>query len=238
MIHVTQEVVASAFGRFADHERYGGEWFDDFQGTIDLYAAADRAFAGEDGLDDFQYVYKQVGGAWQAFRGGGPHWSLEEAYRRLKALRGDLRDRCLSQLDNDDWSDVWHAIQAVQDIKQNKSGPSLVAISKFLHFWNPRLFVIFDAEVVENFVFGHKWLGDQLKLPPVAAVQHLGLENNMRLATYLRVLVFTSDLIRTNPVILSEFAARYKAIGTYEATAVEWFLLGLVEIPPAGVEIE
>ena len=136
-------------------------------------------------------------------------------------------------------SHVEHIKGALKDIKQLKEGPSLVAISKFLHFWNPRLFVIFDSEVVENWVFRHKYLADQLNSEPVKSMlDQLNLNNNSRLTKYFKALVFASDLISNYPHILETFASKvHNDIGTYEATAAEWFLLGLVELPPAGIEV-
>ena len=64
----------------------------------------------------------------------------------------------------------------------------------------------------------------------------------------LRLIRFGSELIQSNPHIRKAFAKSVKArakdanipadIETYEATAVEWCLLGLVELRPPGVIVE
>jgi len=236
MINITKEAIDSAFNCLA--ERYQN-WFADSKAMLDLYNSANRAFVGEGSLGDFRIVYEELRGKWQVFRGGQGHWSLEQTYRVLKDLPEDLKNCCLSELDTYKWRDVWNAIESLKDIKQLKEGPSLVAISKFLHFWNPRLFVIFDSEVVENWVFRHKYLADQLNSEHVKSVlDQLNLNNNSRLPKYFKALVFASDLISNYPHILEAFASKvHNDIGTYEATAVERFLLGLVELPPAGLEV-
>ncbi len=236
MINITEEVIDSAFNCFA--ERYQN-WFADSEAMLNLYNSANGAFVGEGSLEDFRTVYEELRRKWKVFRGSQGHWSLERTYSVLKDLSEDLRNCCLSELDIHKWRDVWNAIENLKDIKQLKEGPSLVAISKFLHFWNPRLFVIFDSEVVENWVFRHKYLADQLNSEPVKSMlDQLNLNNNSRLTKYFKALVFASDLISNYPHIMETFASKvHNDIGTYEATAAEWFLLGLVELPPGGIEV-
>jgi hypothetical protein len=242
MISITENAVNSAFDYLERHDQYG-HWFADSQAMLDLYEAADRAFGAQGNLHDFEIVYKELKGKWQVFRGGQGHWTLEQTYSIIQRLPGELRYRSLSQLDANDLAEVWAAIQSVRDIKRLKDGPSLVAISKFLHFWNPRLFVIFDSDVVECWVFRRKWLGQELDTEAVRTVlEQLGLEDDSRLVKYLRVLVFAREFVEHNACVLKIFRNRYSArfndtICSYEALAVEWLLLGLVEIPPPGVEV-
>lgn len=242
MIYVTENAVNSAFDRLERHDQYS-RWFAEPQAMLDLYGAADRAFGAHGNLNDFQTVYKELKGTWQVFRGGQEHWTLEQTYAMIQSLPSELRCHSLSQLGANDWTRVWDAIQSVRDIKRLKDSPSLVAISKFLHFWNPRLFVIFDSEVVEYWIFKHKWLEQELDTEAVRAVLGvLGLENDSRLVKYLRVLVFARDFVGHNACILEAFRNRFSSrfndtFCSYEGLAVEWLLLGLVESPPAGVEI-
>src|SRR3990170_732180 len=147
---------------------------------------------------------------------------------------------------------LWHAITTAGDIKQNKDGPSLVALTKFLHFWNPRLFVIADREVVWNWVLRHRWLWAQIEhvrgeidavlSPAVKEHRYYSTE----LSKYLAVLVWGGQVLRDNPSVCSAFASyvelQYKKpvdlnLQEYEGAALEWLLLGLVELPPAGLTI-
>ena len=65
---------------------------------------------------------------------------------------------------------------------------------------------------------------------------------------YLAVLTWASDLLRQNPDITPLFSEYVRSskhdqsidfpLDEYESAAVEWLLLGLAEIPPAGVELD
>jgi hypothetical protein len=71
-------------------------------------------------------------------------------------------------------------------------------------------------------------------------------DDEPRLSKYLRVLAFASDFVKANGGILPEFARTVQKLAaglaiptdieTYEATAAEWCLIGLAEMPPQGVE--
>ena len=65
------------------------------------------------------------------------------------------------------------------------------------------------------------------------------------LLSYLAILRWSADVIRANSVIADCFAEHVKQhagkaandlpLAHYEAAAIEWLLLGLTELPPAGV---
>ena len=123
-----------------------------------------KAF-GESSLnDDFAKLYQALHN-WQVFRRSVRHWSEEETFDafikcgRQFAELGGCRDR------QSGLASTLEAIESMQDIKTNKiERPSVVAVSKFLHFWNPRLFVIVDDGVVWKWVFAHDWLRQQVRL--------------------------------------------------------------------------
>ena len=99
-----------------------------------------------------------------------------------------------------------------------------------------------------QWVFGHRWLRLQM-LPTRDRIQRaLGVSGRPQgrcdALTYLAILRWSADLIRTNPDILAEFANHVRnyatgeidfALEPLEAVAVEWLLMGLVSLPPAGV---
>jgi hypothetical protein len=68
------------------------------------------------------------------------------------------------------------------------------------------------------------------------------------IASYVAILIGFGKLLRDNPHVARQFAAFLRRrtnaearlpgdIESYEAAAVEWFLLGLVELPPQGVTL-
>jgi len=245
MIRLSEETLRRAFEAFRTR---WGEWAVGLNSQLAMYAAGQTAFGATGKLKDFEIVYNELR-KWRLFRGGRVK-PAEWVYGRLNGLDRGLRQRRLSQLNGEDWPKVWRAIEVLQDVKANKGGPSVMAISKFLHFWNPRLFIICDQQEVEQFVFGHRWLAQQLELAETGAIfQAAGVEADDKggLSRYLRVLAFGSDFVKANGRILPEFARTVRELAdgtalpgdieTYEATAAEWCLIGLAEMPPEGVEL-
>lgn len=201
----------------------------------------------------FGLVFEELRKHWKVFRGANrTHWDAAQTYEVLQGLNQAVGAKRLDTLADEDLPALWQSVQAMAGIKTTKHGPSVVAISKFLHFWNPRLFVIVDHEVIWRWVLSHSWLKEQLRASKGAvkrALPELGLRDNLSydLPTYLTVLLWAAELIRENPEITPSFAeyVRVHAEGEptppdlerYHAPAVEWLLLGLVELPPAGVVI-
>ncbi|MCY2927435.1 MAG: hypothetical protein NT031_18765 [Planctomycetota bacterium] len=246
---VQPSVILSAFEMH--YKRYGSgtkAW--DIQYHVDCWQLAEQAFGGN-AFDKFNKLYEELRRRWQVFRGAsGPPWSADETFCRLNALPGPLRTLSLSQCSMDDASRLWRILEAVADIKKHKDGqPSTVAVSKFLDFWNNRLFVIVDHGVIWQKVFGHWWLWDEVEAVRAKVEAVLpGKRHNISDAgcdslTYLAILLWAGEFLRTNPQIIPafvEYVARHAdslelPLAQYEAAAVEWFLLGLVELAPQGV---
>ena len=235
-----------AFDLYVKHYVKGDVKAWSIEHQVGLYDAAEKAFDDPSDSSHFARIYNALRGYWKVFRGTKGCWGLQRTFDELMKLPQTLRGRRLSQLQEDEWRSVWDCIYRLREIKPNKHGPSLTAISKFLHFWNPRLFVIFDSEAMDSWAFAHKWVRAQM--PSENDVAHLHgdhLPKEKNLVRYLRVLRFASDLIKGNTHVMPFFVSTVRAnagdieipedIASYEATAVEWCLLGLVELPPAGV---
>lgn len=218
---------------------------------VRLWHQANRAFSNESPTE-FDEVYGELRRVWQAFRGSGTSWSPEATFAKLLQCDQKCRGLRLLDLKESDWPVVWSVLQRMEGLKVNKTGPSIVAISKVLHFWNPSLFVIVDVGVVWNWVLRHQWIRREIQDVRKDTDQRLfgrvpdHSDETCDLATYLAILVWASQLLCRNPGISSRFGAyvREKSdsdppsdVGEYDAAAVEWFLLGLVEIPPSGVEL-
>ena len=245
---IAEGTINAAFDQLQNHPEYES-WNKGFRETIDLYKAADKAFNDQNDLNNFKTVYDTLRRWWQVFRHAKQYWTPEETYIHLNNLDQGIREISLSGVRPRDWPRIWDCIYRIREIKQTEKGSSLVAISKFLHFWNPRLFIIFDSEVMENWVFGHYWLSAQLNAAPYDdVVDHLPEQecHEKQLIKYLRVLLFSADLIKVNPLIMQGFKrhaeklsghSRYIEIEKYEARAIEIFLMGLVELPPIGVVV-
>ena len=214
-----------------------------------------RAF--EDGsFKAFNKLYGELRGNWQVFR--SKHFNaptVDALYALLQRTDKGLRNLRLgdfANLDSNRLQMVWEAMTEVGSIKENKDGPSVMATSKFLHFLNPRLFVIVDREAMWNWVFRHGWLHDEVErvnaiLPaylPTQASLHKYFQADLR--WLLAITVWSGQLMQANPSINAAFDSHIRKyakesvpenIGTYDAAAIEWLLLGLVELPPEGVTI-
>lgn len=234
---------------FEQHrERYTEKWPLDHH--LELWRSASAAFAGPS-EDEFRIVYDALSKTWKAMRRATEKWDVKLTFSKLCDLDSNYSKKKLSDLTSRDATPLWVLIKSVEALKVNKYGSSVVAISKFLHFWNPRLFVIVDDAVMWNHVFDRWWLWDSFKqtraavdemLPDAPAKRN---DYSCDLSSYLAVLFWSSDLLRSNPGILSRFReylgpshlTAMPDADSFEAAAIEWFLLGVAELLPAGVTL-
>jgi len=250
-MRLTTEAIRGAFAKHEELYNQRREW--KISHHAECWARARRAFE-ENSFSDFRGLYNELRGYWKVFRGlRTAPWSAEETFRRLADLDQTWRRVTLGRLDDSNIDGCWRIIKAVEDIKRNKYGPSVVAISKFLHFWNPGLFVIVDDAVVWRFVFRHSWIRTPMtrvreRLRPILFGSQPQREDKAcDLLSYTAILAWCGDVIRANPVIMTCFADHVRAhaegkadglpLEEYEAVAMEWLFLGLVETPPEGVSV-
>ncbi len=248
IIRCDDETIRAAFDwHLARYGRRKRAW--DTPYHISMWQRAQRAFELQSQAD-FDYVYDELRRRWQVFRGSREYWTAQKIFDTLMACCPELQNRRLVDLTPSDIPRLWEVLQSVQDVKQTRNGPSTVAVSKFLHFWNPRLFVIVDDGVIWKWVLAHHWVWEpirQMREVTDAAIfgRHQEHEDvTCDLGTYLAVLVWAGAFVRANPQLPLCFAAYVQRhaedtklptdIAEYDAVAMEWFLLGVVEIPPAG----
>lgn len=254
---LSDEVVCRAFKQY--HESYVAPRRQTLKDSIEPWQEASQAFEHER-FDQFEKLYGRLKGKWQAFRGAQNHWCAKTAYKKLSQLDKRLRRMRLSGVTINEIEDLWTTISSVAAIKRNKAtkrnkhGSSLVAISKFLHFWNPRLFIVVDRAWMWDRALQRAWLS-----PPIhaarteieerrpALVKHIPPTYSHHAGWYLPILLWAGQLARENPNVTErfyEFVSAEASTSTlpdlryYEAAAVEWFLLGVVELPPQGVRLE
>ncbi len=153
---ITDAVVDAAFEqhgwRYAKRER---AW--DVPHHVELWMTAEQAFA-RPCAQSFGTVHGELRTKWKAFRGGMRQMSVTATFALVCGANQAYRQKRMSELTDRDVLPLWEFLKSVSKIKENKSGPSVVAISKLLHFWNPRLFMIVDDGVVWNRVFDRWWL--------------------------------------------------------------------------------
>lgn len=252
MMQLSEATINKAFERHAT--RYGAERMWSTPYHVECWARGYRAFV-DGSVPDFKWLYRELNSRWQVFR--SRNWSPPSAMRALKLMKGlpSKLQRCrlteIAAPSPADCAELWTAVLRAAALKTNQDGPSLVALSKFLHFWNPRLFVIADREVIWNWVFGHNWLWAQVEsvkaeLEPMKPPLVHGI-NTGGLSNYVALLVWAGRVLRSNPTVVQHFAdyvsrqcevPEQLRLGEFEAAAIEWLLLGLVELPPKGVALE
>jgi hypothetical protein len=131
--------------------------------------------------------------------------------------------------------------------------PSLPSRS-FLHFFNPALFVIVDGGVMWSSVLRRPMLWAQIVEERQAVAAHLPGVTVTKpgpkacdSVSYMAVLLWAGGLARKNPDITPIFAKYVAEHATgrklpaglihYQAAAIEWFFLGLVELPPEDIRL-
>ena len=247
--------IQQAFHHYDEFYVRGRRWT--IQDTARLWELGRRAFSGDGERIAFYELYGKLRRYWQVFRGPVPTTSdprtlfslllnLAKSLPHLVGLR-------LSELSVGHVLELEEVLAKAGQIKMNKGGPSLVAVSKFLHFWNPRLFVIIDDEVMGRWVLRHRWIDDEVRrvqrgtpsaAPPTGGQLALSTAGGLQ---YLDALLWASGVMRDNPAILTSFVEYLRealagdpgpsGCEEFEGAAVEWLLLGLVEVPPAGVRL-
>src|SRR5665213_124807 len=94
--------------------------------------------------------------SWQVFRSSrpGPRWQPEQVFETLKREFSDLSWG--SQINLLNFPNTAPRLESrfakMRDIKANKGFPHM-AVSKFLHFYTPALFPIYDEAMIWNRVF-------------------------------------------------------------------------------------
>jgi hypothetical protein len=155
----------------------GGDWC--VSKNLDLYEASQRAFdpssAADDALRNFEQIYSELkSGKWQVFRPSraAECWqpqkifdTIKSEFSRFSAHPGDaalphglkFSWRGPVNLLNFPMSETGLHLESclakMREIKPKQDYP-VMTVSKFLHFYNPGLFPIYDTEVVWKKVFG------------------------------------------------------------------------------------
>jgi hypothetical protein len=243
VFHIPKQSVTKAFDDYREFRNGIRGWDKKEDGTLEMYKNAKDAFNNKN-PQSFKQVYDALLSKWGVRRGGKLKDSDSVFDIMSNNLDECLRNRSLSELTPKDWPIIRGSILQMQDVKPLEDGISIMAISKFLHFWNAKLFVICDRTVMEQFVFGHKWLMKQRDSMDIGQYPDKTKDkDDKQVSNYLKLLSLSSNLIKSNRSICGEFARTIREISTesqvandietYEARAIEWFFIGLAESRPS-----
>ena len=107
----------------------------------------------------FRKIYNELSGRWQVFRSNRSdvkYWTPSQCFDNINlnfaAYRMDGPINLVNFVDTVQGVALENALGTMRNIKQNKDYPWMT-VSKFLHFFNPSLFPIYDTEYIFNRVF-------------------------------------------------------------------------------------
>lgn len=137
---------------------------------VNLYNASQQAFYSDldsaSALRQFEKIDNELTGYWQVFR---PHprsscWPPAQIYKAITGKFGEFAWTGSVTLTNFLKSGTGLRLQAslesLREIKPNQGFP-IMTVSKFLHFYNPALFPIYDEAVIWGKVF--RRFGDEFR---------------------------------------------------------------------------
>jgi hypothetical protein len=132
---------------------------------MDLYGASRTAFdpraSPEQGFLAFKTIYDTLRGYWQVFRtskrdSDESPWTATDIFERIRkefvGFGWDDPVQLPNLLASGKHQTLMLSMLEMRGIKAHKDFPTMT-VSKFLHFYNPGLFPIYDNEVVWNRVF-------------------------------------------------------------------------------------
>jgi hypothetical protein len=129
---------------------------------MDLYAASRAAFdptaTDSEAFAAFESIYGNLVSYWQVFRphGASECWPARQIFEAIKKQFGDFAwggsVSLPTLLSSRRHQALVFSLMEMEGIKPNNEYP-VMTVSKFLHFYNPSLFPIYDTEVVWNKVF-------------------------------------------------------------------------------------
>jgi hypothetical protein len=201
-----------------------------------LYGCAERAFGGEPDFDEFRSLYDGLVSNWQIARGGGlapaattfdllVHGCADCARGAGLDLVGKQLRKCLC---------ISGAIGAMAGVKANAQYPH-VAAAKLLHFYNPRLFPIYDDGVIWKEILTGPLLGTWSQVCRKYGIEFTESTHRF-LATYC---AWAGEVMQAaSPNTMQVFSDQFRAnagigadhfpdLSTYYAAAFEYILFGL-----------
>jgi hypothetical protein len=151
-----QQRALDAYSRFAGT----GAW--KVKDKLGLYEASQSAFNPSLSTDEafryFQRIYDELAGYWQVFRPSSPAvcWPARQIFETIKREFSEFSRsgpiNLLNFLRSGTGVHLESCLGKMQGIKPKKSYP-IMTVSKFLHFYDPGLFPIYDTEIIWNKVF-------------------------------------------------------------------------------------
>jgi hypothetical protein len=217
---------------------------------LELYRLADDAFdpsCDEDQRrESFDGIYKALRGGWGVFRTSRPlgYWLSDRTFSALLGLQTTYgRSSGLTLLNLEQVESrraIIHCLQKMSGLKPlTDGGTSIMAVSKFLHFFNPRLFPIWDTGVIQNQVlrtFVSDWTipawagGPKVDLPTRQYLGYVLLANRVMRQEPQVVMRKLVDWVARQAGVEGDSKALPPGLHNYYSTAFEFIAIGASEI--------
>ncbi|MGZ3714277.1 MAG: hypothetical protein ACXVA4_02560 [Ktedonobacterales bacterium] len=166
-----------------------------------IHAAAYLARKGFDRAGFFALVHGALVGYWRVFRPNSarPAEEVLDVLQRRAVRRFTEEDVSLASLKASQAHELWKCLIVAADGIKGPNSP--MALSKYLHFLNPSLFVIFDREIVEKIAVS------DIAIPKVENLSLNARNSYPRIAMYLDFLYWASSVWRASQP--AQFAALF-----------------------------
>jgi hypothetical protein len=224
-MRIAPKAVDQAFEAF--HRRYVDKatraWDLDHHGR--LWAQARASVESKSDDSGFVETLGELRSHWQIARGRGS--KMLESEKVLPLLRQKAAKAMtgrLSQIKEKDARWLYQLVGDVAAIKQVNGEVSLMAVSKVLHFFNPRLFVIVDRAMVWDWTLAHNWIWEPMRQVRERVDRATGFDPATRddmacdAGSYAAILIACGQLLRDNPHIGKRFAGFLHRKTTSEAS--------------------
>ena len=205
-----------------------------------LYQRAAEAFAPEPSFDAFSQLYRAKVSYWKIYR-GGKLAKAEEIFEMLTTGCAAASRHAVHDTPDETNAAIRAAICAMEKVKILRGYPNMAA-SKFLHFYNPVLFPIYDGAVIRNLVlrgaFRQEW--EQICAEYDSQFWEGSEAFLIAYTTWAAKVMQTAD-----PAIMPAFAEKFcgycdgevaalENIAQYHAAAFEYLLMGAARIETSG----
>ncbi len=201
-----------------------------------LYQLAARAFGPAPDYEAFRQLYDLMVSYWKIKRGGGLA-SAEDIFGMLTTECAAAGRHTGCSLLTGDSQAINAAIRAMEKVKKNRAYPHMAA-SKFLHFYNPALFPIYDSAVV-----GQQILAVQFRAEWEDVCDEYGIKFGEPSEGFLITYTTWAGKVMqaSDSEIMPAFARRFcgfcddktpapENIAQYHAAAFEYLLMGATKI--------
>lgn len=150
-----QQKALDAYGKFASERGWGVKY------KLELYEFSRRAFDPavqyNQAFAAFGRIYANLSGGWQVFRNSsGPCWPAAKTFEAIKSefplFRWGSPITLLNFHTSGDCAALLSSLEKIRGLKPI-AGYSVMAVSKFLHPYNPELIPIYDNEAIKDGVF-------------------------------------------------------------------------------------